>query len=315
VDKAIIKPISAVIPTANRADVLRATLISLSNQNVQPAEIIVIDASDNDDTEKVCAAQFAKLESNITYFKAVKKGAATQRNQGMDIAKHEFILFCDDDILLEPFCIERLWNGINSEENIGGVNAMVINQRYHTPGKLTRTMYQIMYGEKLSTYAGKCIGPAWNLLPEDDDNLPGLVPVDWLNTTCTLYRRKALPDPVFPEVFTGYSLMEDLTLSLIVARNYKLYNARTARIFHDSQPGTHKNNTFNQARMELLNRHYVMKYVMGRNTFNSYLKLTLLQLFGILALLSNAQGWKNLFPAIGGKLAAIGDISKGKMSK
>ena len=312
-DKAIIQPISAIIPTANRARVLQATFTSIANQNVQPAEIIVIDASDDDYTQKVCATQFEKLESNIVYLKGAKKGAAIQRNQGMSVAKHAFILFCDDDILLEPFCIERLWSGINSEENIGGVNAMVTNQRYHTPGKLTRTMYRMMYGEKLNTYAGKCIGPAWNLLPEDNDSLPELVPVDWLNTTCTLYRKEALPDPVFSEVFTGYSLMEDLTLSLIVARNYKLYNARTARIFHDSQPGSHKNNTFEQARMELLNRYYVMQHVLHRGGFKNYAKLSILQLFGIITSLTNSSGWKKLLPSVGGKLAAIGDIAKGKM--
>jgi glycosyltransferase involved in cell wall biosynthesis len=313
VDKAIIQPISAIIPTANRAGVLQATFTSIANQNVQPAEIIVIDASDDDHTEKVCAMRFEKLESNIIYLKATKKGAAIQRNQGMSVAKHEFILFCDDDILLEPLCIERLWNGINSDNHIGGVNAMVTNQQYHTPGKLTRTMYQLMYGEKLSTYAGKCIGPAWNLLPEDNDSLPELVPVEWLNTTCTIYRKQSLPNPVFPEVFTGYSLMEDLTLSLIVARNYKLYNARTARIFHDSQSGAHKNNTFEQARMELLNRYYVMQHVLHRGGFKNYAKLTTLQLFGIITSLTNASGWKNLLPSVGGKLAAIGDIAKGKM--
>jgi glycosyltransferase involved in cell wall biosynthesis len=313
VDTAIIQPISAIIPTANRAGVLQATFTSIANQNVQPAEIIVIDASDDDHTQRVCAARFEKLESNIIYLKATKKGAAIQRNQGMSVAKHGFILFCDDDILLEPFCIDRLWNGIKSEENIGGVNAMVTNQQYHTPGKLTRTMYQLMYGEKLATYAGKCIGPAWNLLPEDNDSLPELVPVEWLNTTCTIYRKQSLPNPVFPEVFTGYSLMEDLTLSLIVARNYKLYNARTARIFHDSQPGAHKNNTFEQARMELLNRYYVMQHVLHRGGFKNYAKLTLLQFFGILTSLTNSTGWKNLLPSVGGKLAAIGDIAKGRM--
>jgi glycosyltransferase involved in cell wall biosynthesis len=313
VDKAIIQPISAIIPTANRAGVLQATFTSIANQNVQPAEIIVIDASDDDHTEKVCAMQFEKLESNIIYLKATKKGAAIQRNQGMSVAKNEFILFCDDDILLEPFCIERLWNGINSDNNIGGVNAMVTNQQYHTPGKLTRTMYQLMYGEKLATYAGKCIGPGWNLLPEDNDALPELVEVEWLNTTCTLYKKEALPIPAFSESFTGYSLMEDVTLSLIVSRDYKLYNARTARIFHDSQPGSHKNNTFEQARMELLNRHHVMKHILHRGGFKNYAKLTTLQLFGIITSLTNASGWKNLLPSVGGKLAAIGDIAKGKM--
>jgi len=58
-----------------------------------------------------------------------------------------------------------------------------------------------------------------------------------------MYRREAIPSPPFPEHFSGYSMMEDLTLSLVVGRKWKLANARTARIYHDSQPGTHKSNS------------------------------------------------------------------------
>ena len=304
-DKAIIKAISAIIPTANRASVLKATFASLGKQEVQPAEVIVIDASEDDSTWQVCEDVCAGLQSVIKYIKTTQKGAAAQRNQGTSLAAHPFILFCDDDIVLEPGCLQQLWDGINSSDDIGGVNAMITNQQYHTPGKLTRLMYRIMHGQKLSTYAGKCIGPAWNLLPEDDNSLPELVNVEWLNTTCTLYRKIALPDPVFSPNFTGYSLMEDLALSLIVAKEYKLYNARTARIFHDSQPGSHKKNAFNIARMELINRHYIMRYVLGRNDISMYCRLMLLQLFGVFASLTTWEGWQNLGAAVAGKISAI----------
>jgi len=313
VDEVIIIPVSAIVPTANRSQILRATLSSLVQQNVRPAEIIVVDASDLD--KNITAIEITDgveiRELNIVYLRAAQKGAAGQRNQGVAAAKHDFILFCDDDILFEPFCIERLWRAIHFKDNIGGVNAMITNQRYYPPGKLTSIMYRIMSGKKLKTYAGKCIGPAWNLLPQDDDDLPELVEVEWLNTTCTLYKREVLPEPVFPSVFKGYSLMEDLALSLIVGRRFKLYNARTARIFHDSQPGEHKNNAFAQARMELVNRHYVMTYVLGRKTLNNYFKLILFQFFGLFTSLGSAQGREKFFLAIGGKIAAVCDMMKG----
>ena len=43
---------------------------------------------------------------------------------------------------------------------------------------------------------------------------PEVASVEWLNTTCTIYRGEALPSPPFCNQFTGYSLMEDLALSL-----------------------------------------------------------------------------------------------------
>ncbi len=301
----IIRPVSAIIPTANRANVLRATLNSLSQQNVQPAEIIIVDASDSEDTFKISNEVFENLLSKIVYAKATQKGAASQRNQGVELAENDFIFFCDDDIIFEPNCIERLWNGINSDDNIGAVNSMVTNQRYLTPGKLTRIMYRLMSGQTLPTYAGKCIGPAWNLMPEDDPSLPELVKMEWVNTTCTIYRRSALPTPVFSSHFKGYSMFEDLTLSSIIGRKWELRNARTARIFHDSQPGSHKNSLYALAKMETVNRYYVMTEILHRGGFKYFFKLVLLELFAMVAMASSPKNFKKLPAFVGGKIAGF----------
>ena len=78
---------------------------------------------------------------------------------------------------------------------------MIINQKYIPPGKLTKAMANFVGGKALKSLAGKCIGPAWNFLPEDNNDLPACVQVEWLNTTCTIYRKDALPSPVFPDNF------------------------------------------------------------------------------------------------------------------
>ncbi|CAN5895240.1 hypothetical protein BH11BAC4_BH11BAC4_01150 [soil metagenome] len=300
--------VSAILPTANRSEILKQTLESIAKQEYQPAEIIIIDASDNDETARIAEIGIERLTSTLHYKKAAEKGAAVQRNEGIDLAGQSFIFFLDDDIEMEVGCIERLWNCIQSDKNIGAVNAMITNQRYHTPGKISRTMYRIMSGEKLSSYAGKCIGPAWNLLPEDGNDLPECSQVEWLNTTCTIYKKEALPDPVFTDQFQGYSLLEDVALSLKVGRKWKLYNARTARIFHNSQPGTHKNNILKLSKMELVNRHYVMTTIVQHTKFSDYCKLFLFELFGIVSMLTSVNGWKTIIPATGGKFAAVGTI-------
>ncbi|MBW4890083.1 glycosyltransferase family 2 protein [Mucilaginibacter sp. HMF5004] len=312
--QAIIQPISAIIPTANRARVLHATLVSLSQQNVQPAELIIIDASENNETFTVCQNPVENLATKVVYQKAVKKGAASQRNEGIANAQNAFILLMDDDIILEPFCVERLWNALNADEQIGGVNTMVTNQRYLTPGKLTRMMYQLMSGQKLATYAGKCIGPAWNLLPEDDEQLPYVNRVEWLNTTCTLYKRQALPTPVFSSHFKGYSMMEDLTLSSVVGREWQLFNVRNARIFHDSQPGSHKNNIAVLAKMELVNRAWVMRNILYRNKVSDYFKMFVLESFFIIANLSSWKGLKSLPSVLAGKISGVFTILTAKNS-
>jgi glycosyltransferase involved in cell wall biosynthesis len=306
----ILLPISALVPTRHRPEPFARTLQSLAKQSAQPVEMIVVDGSDDRQTEKLCQQSIPGLETNIQYYRATEIGAATQRNQAMAHTTQDFIWLMDDDILLEPDCLLRLWSALNSDAEIGGANAMITNQRYLPPGRISRTLFQLLHGKIEGTYAGKCIGPALNLLPEDREDLPEVVLVEWLNTTCTLYRRAALPQPLFPSNFVGYSLMEDVTLSLIVGKQWKLANARTARILHDSQPGDHKNNPGILAKMELVNRHYVMTQILNRRRFQDYVKLASLQLFEIAALLQTLKGWRSLPMVVIGKISAVVQIMK-----
>lgn len=189
---------------------------------------------------------------------------------------------------------------------------MITNQKYLPPGRMSRRLFEILSGKKQASFAGQCIGPALNLLPEDRDELPEIVPVEWLNSTCVLYRREALPEPLFPNNFKGYSLMEDVTLSLMVGKKWELCNARTARIYHDSQPGDHKNSQRVLSQMELVNRYFVMTEILERRQFSDYLKLGLLQLFAIAALFGSQGRVQDLPAVVLGKIGGIWEILMSK---
>jgi glycosyltransferase involved in cell wall biosynthesis len=266
-------PISAVVPTMNRAAVLRRALESLNTQSALPAEIIVVDASSGEETRNLCKTVNEAAGHNIHWIRASAPGGATQRNQGVAVASQPVIWFFDDDIIFESDCVSRLWLALLSDSRLGGVNAMIVNQRYLPPGVVSALVFRLLHGQKEPSYAGKVIGPAVNLLPEDREDLPDVVSVEWLNTTCTLYRREALPDPPFTSQFSGYSLMEDLALSLVVGCSWKLANARKAKIYHDSQPADYKAQGVALAKMELINRHYVMTQILGRDRASDYLRL------------------------------------------
>jgi glycosyltransferase involved in cell wall biosynthesis len=299
-------PIAVVIPTRNRVLALRRALESLAAQSAQPVELIVVDASDDASTRALCLDQsIAGLGSRLSWQLAEVRGAADQRNQGVRSCSQPVIGFIDDDILFEPQCFVLLWSALQSDPRLGGVNAMITNQRYQEPGGISRVIFRLLAGRAESSYAGRVLGPAVNLLPEDRDDLPEVVPVEWLNTTCTLYRREALPDPPFPAHFCGYSLMEDVALSLTVGKRWKLANARTARIYHDSQPGTHKSDARVLAEMQLVNRYYVMTTVLGRNRFSDYLKLILFELFSVASSFQSRSGRAAIVSALRGRIGAF----------
>jgi len=306
-----ILPLTLVVPTGNRTVALRRTLASLAEQSAQPAELSIVDASTDGSTRLLCEEEsIPKLRSAVLWSRADSPGAASQRNQGVRACSQSIVGFMDDDVLLEPDCFARLWLALHSDDRIGGVSAMITNQRYQSPGRISRIVFRLVDARPESSYAGSVLGPAVNLLPEDRDDLPDVVPVEWLNTTCTLYRRDALPDPPFPDQFKGYSLMEDVTLSLIVGRRWKVANARTARIYHDSQPGSHKVDPELIAEMQLVNRHYVMTKVLGRSRISDYLKLFLFELFSLISTLQVPSGRMVLGPTLRGKAKASWFIAR-----
>ena len=303
-------PVTAVIPTRNRAESLRKTFESLLNQKSIPSEVIVVDGSEGKGTEEVVQEfqERALGRCDTMLVKAKTLGAAIQRNQGVALATQPWIWFIDDDIFFEPHCVDLLWDAAQSDPNVGGVNALITNQQYRRPRLVSRFVFALMAGRHHKSYAGMVLGPAVNLLPEDNATLPEIVPVEWLNTTCALYRRGALPTPPFDSVFTGYSLMEDLTLSLRVGAKWRIVNARTARIFHDSQPGSHKNDLRALSAMELANRYYVMTQVLKRKSILNYLRLVFWELFQLVALARSNRSPRIIVSSIAGKLIALRTI-------
>jgi hypothetical protein len=99
--------------------------------------------------------------------------------------------------------------------------------------------------------------------------------------------------------------MEDLSLSLTVGKCWKLANARTARIYHDSQPGEHKADPARLAEMQLVNRHFVMTRILGRDRFSDYLKLVLFELFSLASSMQSRSGCAALALGVWGRVEAI----------
>src|SRR5262249_2708445 len=113
-------PVAVVVPTRNRAAVLRRTLESLGGQSVQPAELVIVDASCDTSTRTLCAdGSIPELRSALSWLPAKVKGAASQRNQGVSVCSQPVIGFLDDDILFEPMCVARLWRALQSDPLLG----------------------------------------------------------------------------------------------------------------------------------------------------------------------------------------------------
>jgi glycosyltransferase involved in cell wall biosynthesis len=103
--------ISVVIPTKNRAELLRQTLRSVHEQSLGVVEVIVADDGSTDDTEHVVRAAGARLIHNA----AGDWGPSAARNAGMRAAESEYVSLIDSDDLLHPLALERLHQALDSK--------------------------------------------------------------------------------------------------------------------------------------------------------------------------------------------------------
>lgn len=95
--------VTIVIPTYNRALLLRRALMSARAQTYPRIEIIVVDDSSTDGTPEVVA----EFGDTVRYVRGFKEGCAGAKNRGLAAASGELITNLDDDDLFLPEKVER----------------------------------------------------------------------------------------------------------------------------------------------------------------------------------------------------------------
>lgn len=117
---------SVIIPTYNRKEILSKSILALMDQSASRSdyEVIIIDDGSNDGT----AALIEKLQKNypLTYHYQNNSGRASARNKGIQLAKHEIIIFIDSDIIVNhTFIVAHLKKHADYPAVI--VNGLVVN--------------------------------------------------------------------------------------------------------------------------------------------------------------------------------------------
>jgi len=98
--------VSVVVPTKNRAGLLRAALESVRSQSFERWECLVVDDGSTDDTAELLAGLASRDTRFRTYGQTGAAGACARRNQGAAAAAGEYLVFLDSDDLLEPWCLK-----------------------------------------------------------------------------------------------------------------------------------------------------------------------------------------------------------------
>jgi glycosyltransferase involved in cell wall biosynthesis len=93
---------SIVVPTFNRADLLRRMVPLLAEQETkEPYEVIVVDNNSTDDTMRVLSEAGLRWP-HVTSVKESRQGAGPARHAGALVARAPVLIFIDDDMLADP---------------------------------------------------------------------------------------------------------------------------------------------------------------------------------------------------------------------
>jgi GT2 family glycosyltransferase len=139
--------VSILIASYNRSTLLRETLDALLDRLAaeppeQALEILVIDNNSTDDTAAV-VAEFARRDERIRYVRETQQGLSHARNRGIAEARHEVLVFVDDDVDFETNWLGELLRPF-ADPTVGMAGGRMLPYRMALPDWLPRRYYYLI---------------------------------------------------------------------------------------------------------------------------------------------------------------------------
>lgn len=135
-----------IIPLYNKAPYIEKAIQSVAAQSCQDFELIVIDDGSTDNSlEKLRVISYELGEKNPEFFAKIQiieqknQGVSTTRNNGVQMAKYEYIAFLDADDWWEPAFLEEMKSLIGNYPDAG-----IYGSNY----------YKIRHGQKIQPVMG-----------------------------------------------------------------------------------------------------------------------------------------------------------------
>lgn len=215
--------LTVVIPVYNGEKYLRSTLESVLSSIYRNIEVLVINDGSSDASEQIIY-DFIQIDDRIRYIYEENSGIVVARNRGLELAKGEYICFCDQDDIVVSDMYTEIISGMeksNAQIGISSTGRLVSNNksRYESlkddsyMGKeiMNSLLYPILFLGYSYEFVGKdnyLYGSLWkcifrkNFLQQNQIKFHRFVSYedDWIFVTETL----AKADNVISRSMTGY---------------------------------------------------------------------------------------------------------------
>jgi GT2 family glycosyltransferase len=257
------QPISAIIATLGRAELLKLALDSLSRQTVPVSEVIVVHCGDDAETPALTNdPRWREAGLHVRYFHHRVRNCAQQRNFGIQQAQHDNLLLIDDDVEVDPHWAEELFKPIWNDPVVGATMGRLVNQPLATPTLFWRIYRTILHGRAAGFEPGKLIGAA---LPNGFPTTAAQpIACEWIGGGASALRREAfVAVGGFASFFEGSSPGEDLDLGYRLSRAWKVYYVPAAQCIHHQAPSGRETSDQHQY-LSMRSRFGILTFTMGK---------------------------------------------------
>jgi len=191
--------LSVIIPCLKRPDWLKKTLTSVLGQTTREMEIIVVFQSEEDDQElkKWCVSE------GVIYIYSPIFSTPRSRNIGVDRASGDICVFFDDDVELQPGCLEAHLNAY--AEGVVGVSGRVITLREYGEDKVKQKGINI---GRVNSLAKVCGDQEYNSLTFQRGQITPL------GCNMSLRRSTIIRAGHYDETYIGNAMREETDLAV-----------------------------------------------------------------------------------------------------
>ena len=251
------KTLDIIIPTINRPEGILECLESIAIQTIKPNSVIIVDASETNELE--IALQERDMGLAIRYIQS-EKGLPYQRNLGLKYSNSEWILFLDDDVVLEADYIKAAFKVLERNPGFSVFTGGIINHGRKMKVNSLLILFQKIFYLSESSIAGFKKSGEYNV---NHPSLTGPVEVGVAIGCSSLYHRDIFKDYKFDtnyQYLEGYASLEDEDFSLQLRHQYKILYCTSARALHNraTDPGT-RLSVYRRGRIRSFNHRYLYR--------------------------------------------------------
>ncbi len=269
--------LSLVICTYQRPHQVESLLISIKGQSLIPDEILIIDGSIDNKTQKaINNFQADNIPIRYVYIQPDQRGLTRQRNVGISLAHGEIIAFLDDDTIPNPEYFAHILSCFDRHPDAVGVGGLITTDLDWRPSNSNKkpsiNVYRWKNWERpdgIRWRLRKILGlasslpPGWmppfghgrpaNYPPDQKDYL-----VEYVMGGSSAWRIDLFNSCLFSTYFQNYGLYEDLDFCIRAAKIGKIYLCTSAQLEHHHAPSG-RPNVFNFGQMVVRNGWYVWR--------------------------------------------------------